>query len=55
MPRTILMKLAVGIDFTARDLQHYAKEKGLPWALAKGFNQFRPHIGVLSQSIILGI
>lgn len=31
---------AVGIDFTARDLQQAAKEKGLPWTLAKGFPGF---------------
>jgi 2-keto-4-pentenoate hydratase/2-oxohepta-3-ene-1,7-dioic acid hydratase in catechol pathway len=28
----------LGIDFTARDLQTKAKEKGLPWTLAKGFD-----------------
>jgi len=30
--------IGLGIDFTARDLQNKAKEKGLPWALAKGFD-----------------
>jgi 2-keto-4-pentenoate hydratase/2-oxohepta-3-ene-1,7-dioic acid hydratase in catechol pathway len=34
--------LALGIDFTARDLQAKAKTKGLPWALAKGFNGSAP-------------
>ncbi len=34
--------IGVGIDFTARDLQDKAKEKGLPWALAKGFNGSAP-------------
>jgi 2-keto-4-pentenoate hydratase/2-oxohepta-3-ene-1,7-dioic acid hydratase in catechol pathway len=29
---------AVGIDFTLRDRQSIAKQKGLPWALAKGFD-----------------
>src|SRR5690625_4123340 len=33
---------AVGIDVTARDLQSTAKNKGLPWALAKGFQTFSP-------------
>jgi len=33
---------AVGIDVTARDLQSTAKKKGLPWALAKGFQTFSP-------------
>ena len=31
-------EIALGIDFTARDLQAKAKEKGLPWTLAKGFD-----------------
>jgi 2-keto-4-pentenoate hydratase/2-oxohepta-3-ene-1,7-dioic acid hydratase in catechol pathway len=35
-------EIAVGIDFTARDLQQKAKEKGLPWAIAKGFNDAAP-------------
>ncbi len=35
-------EIGIGIDFTARDLQQYAKEKGLPWALAKGFNHSAP-------------
>lgn len=34
--------LGIGIDFTARDLQDKAKAKGLPWALAKGFNGSAP-------------
>lgn len=34
--------IGVGIDFTARDLQDKAKAKGLPWALAKGFNGSAP-------------
>ena len=29
----------VGLDFTARDLQQVLKEKGLPWELAKAFDQ----------------
>ena len=35
-------EVAVGIDFTARDLQQKAKEKRLPWALAKGFDGSAP-------------
>jgi 2-keto-4-pentenoate hydratase/2-oxohepta-3-ene-1,7-dioic acid hydratase in catechol pathway len=50
-------EIGIGIDFTARDLQQYAKEKGLPWALAKGFNNSAPisnfypkdHFGDLNQ------
>lgn len=34
--------ITVGIDFTARDLQQKAKEKGLPWDIAKGFNGSAP-------------
>ena len=34
--------IGVGIDFTARDLQQRAKEKGLPWDIAKGFNGSAP-------------
>jgi acylpyruvate hydrolase len=34
--------IALGIDFTARDLQSKAKEKGLPWTLAKGFHGSAP-------------
>ncbi len=35
-------QIALGIDFTARDLQAKAKAKGLPWDLAKGFNHSAP-------------
>jgi 2-keto-4-pentenoate hydratase/2-oxohepta-3-ene-1,7-dioic acid hydratase in catechol pathway len=33
---------AVGIDVTARDFQKRAREKGLPWAVGKGFDTFAP-------------
>ncbi|GAB5409704.1 MAG: fumarylacetoacetate hydrolase family protein [Balneolaceae bacterium] len=32
----------IGIDFTARDIQKTAKEKGQPWSIAKGFDNFAP-------------
>lgn len=35
-------EIGLGVDFTARDLQDQAKEKGLPWTLAKGFNGSAP-------------
>ena len=38
-------QIGIGIDFTARDLQQNAKEKGLPWAIAKGFNGSAPVSG----------
>jgi 2-keto-4-pentenoate hydratase/2-oxohepta-3-ene-1,7-dioic acid hydratase in catechol pathway len=31
-------KISLGIDFTARDLQSRCKEKGLPWEMAKAFD-----------------
>lgn len=34
--------IGIGVDFTARDLQQKAKEKGLPWDIAKGFNGSAP-------------
>ena len=40
---------AVGLDMTARDLQSVAKEKRLPWTVAKGFDTFCP-IGPLSPA-----
>lgn len=35
-------KIGLGIDFTARDLQNKAKEKGLPWEKAKAFDGSAP-------------
>jgi acylpyruvate hydrolase len=35
-------EIGIGIDFTARDLQQKAKDKGLPWDIAKGFNGSAP-------------
>lgn len=42
-------EIAVGIDLTARDLQQKAKEKGLPWAIAKGFNDAAPLSGFVPK------
>jgi 2-keto-4-pentenoate hydratase/2-oxohepta-3-ene-1,7-dioic acid hydratase in catechol pathway len=42
-------QVGIGIDFTARDLQQKAKEKGLPWLLAKGFNGSAPVSGFQSK------
>ncbi|MFD2743791.1 MULTISPECIES: fumarylacetoacetate hydrolase family protein [Sphingobacterium] len=39
--------IGLGIDFTARDIQQKHKEKGLPWELAKAFDQS----AVISQLI----
>jgi acylpyruvate hydrolase len=35
-------ELALGIDFTARDLQRQQSEKGLPWEIAKAFDNSAP-------------
>ncbi len=35
-------EIGLGIDFTARDWQTKAKEKGHPWELAKAFNSSAP-------------
>ncbi|RMG25338.1 MAG: FAA hydrolase family protein [Bacteroidetes bacterium] len=39
---TYLDGVGLGIDFTARDIQQACKQKGLPWTLAKGFNDAAP-------------
>lgn len=43
-------EIGLGIDFTARDLQAQAKEKGLPWDLAKGFNGSAPVSDFIDKS-----
>lgn len=35
-------EIGLGIDFTARDIQQKHKEKGLPWELAKAFDNAAP-------------
>ena len=35
-------EIGIGIDFTARDLQAKCKEKGLPWEIAKAFDNSAP-------------
>ena len=35
-------EIGIGIDFTARDLQAEQKKKGLPWEIAKAFDQSAP-------------
>lgn len=34
-----ISEISVGIDFTARDVQAQLKQKGLPWEIAKAFDQ----------------
>ncbi len=40
--RKYIAGYAVGIDLTLRDVQRKAKEKGAPWAVAKGFAHSAP-------------
>jgi len=35
-------QIGIGIDFTARDLQEIQKKKGLPWEIAKAFDNSAP-------------
>jgi 2-keto-4-pentenoate hydratase/2-oxohepta-3-ene-1,7-dioic acid hydratase in catechol pathway len=41
-------EVGLGIDFTARDLQREAIQKGLPWELCKGFD----HSAALSPEFV---
>lgn len=43
-------EIGLGIDFTARDLQTIAKEKGLPWEKAKAFDGSAPLGKFISKS-----
>jgi len=43
-------EIGIGIDFTARDLQAEAKKKGLPWEIAKAFDQSAPLGNFLPKS-----
>ncbi|MCR6662930.1 MAG: fumarylacetoacetate hydrolase family protein [Luteimonas sp.] len=40
--QALVFGYAVGLDLTRRDLQAAAKAKGLPWDIAKGFDQSAP-------------
>jgi len=43
-------EIGLGIDFTARDIQRKNKEKGLPWELAKAFDNAAPVSPFLPKS-----
>lgn len=43
-------EVALGIDFTARDIQSECKKKGLPWERAKAFDGSAPLSGFVSLS-----
>jgi len=40
--RALVFGYGIGLDLTRRDLQAAAKSKGLPWDVAKGFDQSAP-------------
>jgi 2-keto-4-pentenoate hydratase/2-oxohepta-3-ene-1,7-dioic acid hydratase in catechol pathway len=40
--RNYYSEITLGLDLTARDLQTKCKEKGLPWELAKAFDNSAP-------------
>lgn len=43
-------EMTLGIDFTARDLQQECKSKGLPWEIAKSFENSAPISDVFQQT-----
>lgn len=45
-------EIGLGIDFTARDLQNKAKEKGLPWEKAKAFDGSAPIGKFVSKNLL---
>lgn len=47
---TYFDEIGIGLDMTARDIQDAAKQKGLPWAIAKGFDQSAPVSRFLPKS-----
>jgi len=48
-------EIGLGIDFTARDIQQKHKEKGLPWELAKSFDNSAPISRFIPKSDIKDI
>jgi 2-keto-4-pentenoate hydratase/2-oxohepta-3-ene-1,7-dioic acid hydratase in catechol pathway len=43
-------EIGLGVDFTARDIQQKHKEKGLPWELAKAFDNSAPVSRFIAKS-----
>jgi len=48
-------EVGVGIDFTARDIQNIHKEKGLPWELAKAFDNSAAISSFVPKSSIIDL
>jgi acylpyruvate hydrolase len=42
----------IGLDITMRDIQYEAKKKGLPWALAKGFDTSAPVSDFIPATVV---
>ncbi|MCP4146847.1 MAG: fumarylacetoacetate hydrolase family protein, partial [bacterium] len=47
-----IMGYALGLDITLRDVQSVAKQKGRPWAVAKGFDTSAPVSAIIPKSEI---
>ncbi len=52
--QALVFGYAIGLDLTRRDLQAAAKAKGLPWDIAKGFDQSAP-VSELVPAAELGV
>jgi len=48
-------EISIGIDFTARDIQSECKKKGLPWEIAKAFDQSAPVGTFINKSTLENI
>ncbi|MDR2816542.1 MAG: fumarylacetoacetate hydrolase family protein [Proteiniphilum sp.] len=48
-------EITVGIDFTARDLQRKQKERGLPWEIAKSFDNSAAIGAFISKSEVADV
>lgn len=47
-----ILGYGVGLDMTLRDLQNEAKDKGLPWSVAKGFDTSAPVSDIIPVSMV---
>lgn len=47
--------VGIGLDFTARDIQAKCKEKGLPWLVAKGFDNAAPLGKFIEKSLLKNV
>jgi len=47
-----ILGYAIGLDMTLRDIQNQAKDKGLPWTVAKGFDTSAPLSAIIPAALI---